>query len=199
MFIFQTVSAGMENFRQCEVKDGLIWKFLVQVYRFNQDIFFANFGSTLKILLGNGKLDVIPFKYEWKRGTAFGDALLANKYAGKYADGCLEETDEDRYFHGILKAVSKEFNSQVSIFDIPKLFNPNLPPPKGDNTLRPSYSLCEINSTLNRNEVFLAGGDNENCFFAWSDTINSYDQSKQNPYNNADAKICARGLSDAIG
>ena len=181
------------------MKDGLIWKFLVQLYIFNQDIFYNNFGSSLKVLLGNGKLEIIPFKYEWTRAQDIGQTLSALKYLGIYADGCLEETDEDRYFHGMLKAVGKKFNSKVSIFDIPKLFNPNFHPPKGDNTLRPSYSLCKINSSLNRNEVLLDSGENEKCFDTWSTAIKSYDEPENNPYNDQNANICAKGLSDAVG
>ena len=193
----QTNQWGMENFKQCEVKDGFIWKFLVQVYHFNQDIFFTNFGSTLKILLGNGQLDIIPYKYEWIRGQDLADNVhVLKKTEGS---GCLKETDEDRLFHGILEAVGKMFNSKASLFDIPKLFNPNLPPAKGDNTLRPSYSLCKIDPSLNRNEVDLDAGDNEDCFFTWRNAIKSYQEPEKNPYIDENANICAEGLSDAIG
>ena len=165
----------------------------MQVYSFNQDLFFANFGTTLKILLGNGQLNIIPYKYEWIRGQD----LEAIKNAKN--SGCLKETDEDRLFHGILEAVGKMFNSKVSLFDIPKLFNPNLLPFKGDNTLRPSYSLCKIDPSLNQLEADLDAGDIEDCFFSWHNAIKSYHEPKKNPYVNKNADICAKGLSDAIG
>ena len=184
---------SFENFKQCEVKDDFIWEFLVQVYSFNQDLFFANFGTTLKILLGNGQLNIIPYKYEWIRGQD----LEAIKNAKN--SGCLKETDEDRLFHGILEAVGKMFNSKVSIFDIPKLFNPNLPPRKHDNTLRPSFSLCEINQFLNRHEVFIQSGQYEECYFIWMDAINSYSEIEKNPYHMKNAKNCTTDLSNAIG
>ena len=193
----QTNTLTVENFKHCEVTESFIWRFLVNVYHFNQDVFSANFGSTLKILLGNGQLNIIPYKYEWIRGLDL--AAIFNAMINSGVSGCLKETDEDRLFHGILEAVGKMFNSKVSLFDIPKLFNQNLPPAKGDNTLRPTYSLCKIDDSLIRNEFDLDSGDYEDCFFTWRKAIKSYHEPEKNPYVNEKADNCAKGLSDAIG
>ena len=197
------VDVDVTYFKECEANDEVLWHFLAQVYRFNQNTFYANFGSTLRVLLGAGKLNVIPYKYEWNRelddGLAVTKVLQQAAYDDKIFTGCLKATKEDRLFHGMMKEVGKMFNSKVSIFDIPKLFNPNLPPRKHDNTLRPSFSLCEINQFLNRHEVFIQSGQYEECYFIWMDAINSYSEIEKNPYHMKNAKNCTTDLSNAIG
>lgn len=51
--------------------------------------------------------------------------------------GCIGLTFEDKAFHHLLRDVSNAFGANVSIFDLPKLYNPSIPAASTELVLLP--------------------------------------------------------------
>ena len=148
---------------------------------------YNNFGTTLGLLTED---------------LAFNDAIF-------YDQGvplCGRISNDGHMLHGVMKAVGKSFNSKVSLVDIPKLFNPKMPPKPGasaylhDIVLLPYYTLCEIDPE--RMLSFDSFEYEEQCRKVWNDVTNGYQKfDENNPYlsENKNVSVCGKGLGNAIG
>ena len=179
----------------CDVNNVKIWKFLDQLFFFNVQDLFHNLGTTLRILSDFGKLQVTPQK-------------CLNSY------GCIMICEFDdmidvQVLHGIMRKVGEMFDARVSIYDIPKLFNPkipDLPPVQESGAVSayayiheqfPTYTLCKHGISIP-----LLGSE-DTCRSIWnkvSDNFNGANKTN-NPYlaNDEDKQLCGPGLGNSIG
>lgn len=117
--------------------------------------------------------------------------------------GCTALTFEDKAFHHLLRDVSNAFGANVSIFDIPKLYNPSIPAASTESVMIPIYTLCmlkPLTSILVPNMTMLAYGDLDDCSELWNDYISN--NTKKNPYMIPDSKtlsICSNGIGKLAG
>ena len=120
---------------------------------------------------------------------------------------CTFDTkNEAKMFHSLLKKVGESFNSHVSLYDIPKLYNPMMPPKPPNKTYEinyhnhahlPTYTLCEIDP-----EKLVPFRNEELCRSIWNNVTNSYESADEmNPYLITDEKVslCGSGLGQVIG
>ena len=105
----------------CDEGEDVIWSFLGKLYFFEADLVLHNFGSTLRHFFVFGKLDITPYRPWYPKSHQ--DIGFLNKTASD----CLVRSKEDDFFHDQLKAVAKSFGGKVSMFDVPRLFDPDLP------------------------------------------------------------------------
>ena len=95
--------------------------------------------------------------------------------------GCMKKSNEDRFFHGLLKNVSKKMGGDVSIFDLPKLYNPSIPSYYLDPEIVPLYTYCELDTAstlLSRHPRAKWDGYQENCTLLWNSYIFDSDNVK---------------------
>ena len=177
-------------------KDEEIWKFLDKLYFFNAQDFFENLGTTLKILSKFGELQVTP--------------TLSTCLFGSYCTiTCVFDDKIDvQMFHGIMKNVGKEINSGVSVYDIPKLFNPQMPDMLSNDQNSayeyihqnfPTYTLCEQGIKI----PLLGADEDETCRVIWKNVSSESNgvTKSNNPYlsNDNDTQLCGAGLGGNIG
>ena len=180
------------NFIDVKKSDTKVQEMLVGFSNFTKndiDTISVNFGTSLRMLAKYANLGVIsPPKIPEKSCT-------------------FDSAKDAQTFHDILKLVGLSFNSKVSLYDIPKLFNP-LMPPKPSNQLitktthnldnLPSYSLCEIDPT---HHITLKS--EELCRSVWVNLTSSLgkENSNLNPYltDNENVAACGPGLEQNIG
>ena len=109
-------------------------------------------------------------------------------------------------FHTILKQVGVSFNSKVSLYDIPKLFNPYIPlkPPSQkkiasqshNHVNLPTYTFCEIGP-----KSFIPYLSEDLCRLIWINLTESYgeaDKLKLYLMNMKEIAVCGEGLKDKI-
>ena len=177
-----------------DVKDKEIWRFLDKLYFFNVQDYFENLGTTLRILSDFGELQVTPKKCS---SICVGTCQFDDKI-------------DVQMFHGIMKKVGKKINSGISVYDIPKLFNPQMPNTLSSGAMPwtvfpiihrnfPTYTLCEQGINIP-----LLGADHfEPCRKIWKNVSSEFNgvTRSNNPYlsNDNDTQICGPGLGDSIG
>ena len=180
----------------CNVNDVEIWEFLDKLYFFNVHDFFENLGTTLRILSDFGELQVTPTS----TSCLFGSYCTIT---------CVFDDKIDvQMFHGIMKKVGKEINSGVSVYDIPKLFSPQMPDiiSNDQNSAYtdihqtfPTYTLCEQGIKI----PLLGMDEDETCRVIWKNVSSeSIGVTKSNnPYiaNDNSTQICGPGLGGNIG
>ena len=115
----------------------------------------------------------------------------------------MKKSNEDQFFHGLLKTVSKEMGGNVSIFDIPKLFNPIMVKTYQDPEIIPIYTLCELDPkspVLVRHLYALSMGMGAACNSQWNNYIqDSKNPANRNPYliaKDDPLGICAKPIGD---
>ena len=117
--------------------------------------------------------------------------------------GCVKTYEEDQFFHGLLKTVSKQMEGEVSLFDIPKLYNPSAVSYYEDPEVVPLYTLCELDPESAAMTVHLAAqaaGGMAKCTNLW----NSYVHDSANPDiknpnlipKNDPLGLCGKGITD---
>ena len=114
--------------------------------------------------------------------------------------GCTSLTSEDNAFHNLLRDVSKALGANVSIFDLPKLYNPSIPAALTESVMLPVHTLCKMESMkplLVPNMGMLKDGDLDDCSELWNDFISN--GTKQNPYLIPHDKVlgtCSHGIGN---
>ena len=96
--------------------------------------------------------------------------------------GCVKTYEEDQFFHGLLKTVSKKMEGEVSLFDIPKLYSPSAAYHYEDPEVIPLYTLCELDQEstfLTMHPGVQQSGWMANCSSLW----NSFIFDSENPDN----------------
>ena len=117
--------------------------------------------------------------------------------------GCVWESLEDQAFHGLLKNVSKVFDANVSIFDLPKLYNPIIPTTSMKSVATPTYTLCNMErrtTLLVSNVEMMIAGDLDDCSKLWNDFISN--NGPKNPYMILDDQYlskCSHGIGKVAG
>ena len=184
----------------CDVNDVEIWKFLDKLYFFNAQDIFENLGTTLRILSDFGELQVTPT-------TCPGPFGMSGTLC--YVTCIFDDKLDVQMFHGIMKKVSKKLNSGVSVYDIPKLFNPQMPDIlTSDSTDSPfpyvhrnfpTYTLCEQGIAI----PVLGADEYETCRVIWKNVSSEFNgvSKSNNPYLSTDnnTQICGPGLGGSIG
>ena len=179
----------------CDVNDVKIWKFLDQLYFFNAQELFHNLGTTLRILSDFGKLKVTPQK--------------CSTYIKLYCKTLCEFDDmiDVQMFHKIMTKVGEMFGARVSAYDIPKLFNPQIPDLPSVQESGAAYSYIYNHEqfptyTLCKHGIYipLLQGETITCRSIWNKVSNNYNESN-NPYlaNDEDTQLCGPGLGNLIG
>ena len=100
----------------------------------------------------------------------------------KNCSACVKTYEEDQFFHGLLKTVSKKMDGEVSLFDIPKLYGPSAAYYYEDPEVIPLYTLCELNQEspfLTIHPVAKLAGLMAACSSLW----NSFIFDSENPDN----------------
>ena len=168
-----------------------IWSFIDRAYHFNLEAIYSNFGTTLRTMEQFGELSVYHQPY--------------NHYVGDVEDLCtsFDSVKFIQMFHTLLKQVGVSFNSKISLYDIPKMFNPYIPlkPPSKANYHHnhvnlPTYTLCEIGP-----ESFIPYLSEDLCRSVWINLTESYGEAdKLNPYliNMKEIAKCGEGLKNQI-
>ena len=108
------------------------------------------------------------------------EGKLAKYY--KNCSACVKTYEEDQFFHGLLKTVSKKMEGEVSLFDIPKLYNPSAVSFYEDPEVIPLYTLCELDpesKAMTVHPIAQAIGEMATCTNLW----NSYVHDSANPDN----------------
>ena len=117
--------------------------------------------------------------------------------------GCVWESHEDQAFHGLLKNVSQVFGANVSIFDLPKLYNPIIPTTSMKSVATPTYTLCNMErrtTLLVSNVEMMIAGDLDDCSKLWNDFISN--NGPKNPYMILDDQYlskCSHGIGKVAG
>ena len=113
--------------------------------------------------------------------------------------GCTSLTPEDNTFHNLLEDVSKVLGANVSIFDLPKLYNPSIPAALTESVLLPVHTLCKMESMkplLVPNMRMLKDGELDDCSELWNDFISN---GTKNPYMIPHDKVlgtCSHGVGN---
>ena len=113
------------------------------------------------------------------------------------------ETDEDVAFHGLLMDVAKSLDTSVSIYDIPKLYNPSIPAVSTAPGILPMYTLCDIEQKTGlfvQNLMFTWMGKLDQCSEYWKMfSINTNASYEVNPYEitHGPLKKCGSGIENA--
>ena len=175
-----------------------IWRLIDRAYHFNPKAIYSNFGTTLRTMAEFGELSVSHPPTVSYYDTDFEDIEIAicSFHSMKLV----------QIFHTILKQVGVSFNSKVSLYDIPKLFNPYIPlkPPSQkkiasqshNHVNLPTYTFCEIGP-----KSFIPYLSEDLCRLIWINLTESYGEAdKLNPYlmNMKEIAVCGEGLKDKI-
>ena len=117
--------------------------------------------------------------------------------------GCVKKTEEDAAFHGMLTKVAKSLDASVSIYDIPKLYNPSIPAISTDPGILPMYTLCEIEQKTGlfvQYLLFTWWGRLDQCSEYWKMFNTKANASYEvNPYEitHGPLKKCGSGIENA--
>ena len=117
--------------------------------------------------------------------------------------GCVPKSNEDQFFHGLLKTVSKKMGGDVSLFDIPKLYNPRAVKTYTEPEIIPIYTICELDPespSLVKHLVTVLFGFTSDCTVLWNSYIqDSENPAFKNPYQiakNGPLGLCAKPIGD---
>ena len=114
----------------------------------------------------------------------------------------MKKTDEDEAFHGLLTKVAKSFGAGVSIYDIPKLYNPSIPAISTAPGILPMYTLCQIEQKTGlfvQYLVFTWMGKLDQCGEYWKMfNINANASYEINPYEISHGPLmkCGSGIGN---
>ena len=182
------------------MNNNTIWEFLDKLYFFNAQDFFENLGTTLRILSDFGELQVSATTCPGPFGTWMTTCFFTCVFEDKF---------DVQMFHEIMKKVGKEFNSGVSVYDIPKLFNPQIPDVLITDQAStvfpyvhrnfPTYTLCEQGISI----PLFGADDFEPCRKIWKNVSSEFNgvTNSNNPYlsNDNNTQLCGPGLGRNIG
>lgn len=162
----------MKFLEYCWAESDFIWEFLDKVHAFsnpNQHIrlnqLYGNLGTALRVLSRVGNLQALkpnPVMYQikTKRRKRSNVTPPPHEFEPEICN-FVDNNKEAHMFHSVLKMVGKAFNSNVSLYDIPKLFNPRIPPSdtfglynnyRYNHDNFPTYTLCKIAPSMFRDK-----------------------------------------------
>lgn len=155
----------------CEEVREEVWTFLRKIHEFDSenhlDTLLMNLGTSLRF-------------FEHK----FNHAITLKN--------CHTKVKENDPFHKVLEVIRKAYGTQVSLYDLPLMYNPVMPD-SGDASLL-TLTLC--NSEAGPTDLGM-------CSSMWNDCIEHQCHKKGiNPYmvsKNSDLEICGKGLGSAVG
>ena len=117
--------------------------------------------------------------------------------------GCVVESKEDTAFHGILRKIaSEEFMTSVSLYDIPKLYEKQIPHASRNYYNYPVHTLCQEESKTQlhvANWYSLKDFFQGNCSILWKE-YTSAESGDLNPYEIDEGNelyTCALGLGNS--
>ena len=125
-------------------------------------------------------------------------------FCGDCTSGCIKESSEDKAFHGMLAKVSTAFGANISMFDIPKMFNPRMPGIYLDPQIVPIYTLCQTEPRrpllVQNLQALNLIGDLDDCSKYWQAFISdSENLAIMNPYllpKGEYLSMCGHGLGN---
>ena len=105
-------------------------------------------------------------------------------------------------FHGILQKIAvKEFAAKASLYDVPKLFQQQIPGISINYYNYPTHTLCKEDPMMSphvQHEWYSFGGYETNCSRIWKDYMST---SLTNPYELDevdDLYTCGKGLGNLV-
>ena len=181
--------SGLSNFTDTVLDSYVSLKEKNTVDTFKIETIFANLGTSMRMLSEFGNLQVTSL-----------DGFLISESTGT----CKFESAKDaQIFHCMMKSIGKFFNTHVSLYDVPKLFNLRIPPsppssfyvvPIHNHAHLPTYTLCDIDP-----KSLVPSLETEHCRNVWMNITNDFQGTSVSNPNMINDDVCGSGLNEHIG
>ena len=214
LFDFESSTFNDHFVSPCKLDDNQkeVMRFLAKIYLLDPDVIFKRLGTTLRLLVWHGKLNIQPYSNgKWVHDSESGVTSLratGNRTCNSIinyencSSGCVFESKEDIVFHGILQKVAgEEMSTAVSLFDLPTLYQQQIPTYSSlDYFNHPVHTLCQEDSKSMIHVQYssnMHGQVETNCTTLWKDYVLS--GLTNNPYELDEEDslyTCGKGLGN---